>query len=121
MMEKFDTVEAYLSELDDHPRALITAIHEKIRTSVPEAQSCIAYNMPAFKYKGKPLVYFAAFKQHIGLYALPQSNTEFSESLKVYKTGKGSIQFPINAPLPYDLIEMIVRFRKEEIDAKIKK
>ena len=120
-MEKFDNIDAYLASLDTIQKPLIISIQDKIKATLREAEPCIAYNMPAFKYKGKPLVYFAAFKQHIGLYALPQSNTAFSEVLKAYKTGKGSIQFPIDQPIPFDLIEQIVIFRKEEIDAKIKK
>jgi uncharacterized protein YdhG (YjbR/CyaY superfamily) len=66
--------------------------------------------MPAYKLNGM-LVYFAAFKSHIGLYALPSGNEEFKKELKAYKTGRGSIQFPLNKPMPLDLIAQIVKFR----------
>lgn len=73
--------------------------------------------MPAFKMK-KVLVYFAAFKNHIGFYALPSGNLAFQEELKNYKTGKGSIQFPLSKPIPYDLIQKIVEFRIKEVSEK---
>ena len=80
----------------------------------PEAQEVISYNMPAFK-QGKILVYFAAFKNHIGFYALPSGNAAFREALSKYKVGKGSIQFPLNQAIPFDLIKEMVAFRLEEI------
>ena len=73
--------------------------------------------MPAFKLNGI-IVYFAAFKSHIGLYALPSGNGAFQTELGTYKTGKGSIQFPFDKPLPIDLIIRIVKFRIEENQKK---
>ena len=70
--------------------------------------------MPAFKMK-KVLVYFAAFKNHIGFYALPSGNKAYQKELSKYKTGKGSIQFPLNEKIPFELIEKIVRFRVKEL------
>ena len=72
--------------------------------------------MPAFKYHKKPLVYFAAFKNHIGFYALPSGNVAFQKELTKYKTGKGSIQFPLDQEIPYDLIGQIVEFRVAEMN-----
>jgi uncharacterized protein YdhG (YjbR/CyaY superfamily) len=85
-------------------------IRECVRKVAPLAEEVISYNMPAFKQK-KILVYFAAFENHIGLYALPSGNEAFMAKLKTYKTGKGSIQFPFNQPLPIELIREIVEFR----------
>jgi len=67
--------------------------------------------MPAYKIKGKALVYFAGYKNHIGFYATPSGHAEFEKELSVYKQGKGSVQFPIDAPLPVDLVARIVKYR----------
>lgn len=74
--------------------------------------------MPAFKLKGKPLVYFAGYDNHIGFYATPSGHEEFSGELSKYKQGKGSVQFPIEQPMPLDLIRRITEFRVGEVLAK---
>jgi uncharacterized protein YdhG (YjbR/CyaY superfamily) len=76
--------------------------------------------MPAFKLNGKILVYFAAWKNHIGFYALPSGNAAFQKELAAYKMAKGSIQFPLDKPMPIDLIEKMVKFRAAENVAKKK-
>ena len=79
----------------------------------------ISYKMPAYKYHGM-LVYFAAFKNHIGFYATPTGHKEFEKELASYKQGKGSVQFPLNQPLPLSLISKIVKFRAQENLANFK-
>lgn len=74
----------------------------------------IVYGMPGYKTNGKPLVYFAGYKNHIGFYATPSGHEAFQKELSKYKQGKGSVQFPLNQTIPFDLIEQIVRFRVEE-------
>ena len=71
--------------------------------------------MPAFSLHGKPLAYFAVFKNHIGFYPTPTGIDEFKEDLSDYKQGKGSVQFPLDKPIPFELIKRIVQFRKETI------
>jgi uncharacterized protein YdhG (YjbR/CyaY superfamily) len=71
--------------------------------------------MPTFKLNGKYLVYFAAWKNHIGFYATPSGNDAFQKELSKYKVAKGSIQFPLSEPIPYDLIKKIAEFRKKEV------
>jgi uncharacterized protein YdhG (YjbR/CyaY superfamily) len=71
--------------------------------------------MPAYKLNRKALVYFAGYKNHIGFYATPTGHAEFTEELAKYKQGKGSVQFPINEPMPLDLITKIVKFRVSEV------
>ena len=88
-------------------------MRQTIKKAAPEAQEVISYNMPAYKYYGM-LVYFAAYKNHIGFYATPTGHSEFKEELSVYKQGKGSVQFPLSKPLPLDLILRIVQFRVKE-------
>lgn len=92
-------------------------VYAVIKDVAPQAKEKISYGMPAFEWNG-PLVYFGGFKNHIGLYALPSGNTAFQQELQHYKTGKGSIQFPLEKPMPLDLIRRIVTFRMEENAAK---
>ena len=91
-----------------------------IKEAAPEAEECISYAMPAYKTNGKPLVYFAAFKNHIGFYATPTGHTKFATQLATYKQGKGSVQFPMNKPMPLALIRAIVQFRVTENLSKYK-
>lgn len=102
---------------------LVQEVLEKLRTTilkaVPEAEETISYKMPAYKYYGM-LVYFAAFKNHIGFYATPTGHKEFEKELAPYKQGKGSVQFPLSQPLPFELIAKIVKFRAQENLANFK-
>ena len=84
-----------------------------IREAAPDAQETIKYQMPTFTLKGN-LVHFAAFKKHIGFYPLPTGIEQFKDELSVYKGGKGSVQFPLGKPIPFDLISRIVKFRVQE-------
>jgi len=81
--------------------------------TAPDAVESISYAMPAYKLNGKPLVYFAGYKNHIGFYATPTGHEAFKEELSKYKQGKGSVQFPVDEPMPLDLIRRIVAFRVE--------
>jgi uncharacterized protein YdhG (YjbR/CyaY superfamily) len=95
----------------------IQAILEKVRATIgeaaPDATETISYQMPAFKLHGN-LVYFAAFKNHIGFYPMPKGIDVFKDELAAYASGKGSVQFPLNQPIPYDIITKIVKFRAAE-------
>jgi uncharacterized protein YdhG (YjbR/CyaY superfamily) len=103
--------EEYIVGFPTETQEILIKIREIIKSISPEAVESISYGMPAFKLKGKPLVYFAAFQHHIGFYATPQGHEAFKEELSKYKQGKGSVQFPLNMPIPYDLIKRIVEFR----------
>ena len=112
---------AYKKSVDDYITAqttdiqpLLKEIRKTIKKSAPKAEESISYGMPAYKYCGKPLVYFGAYKYHIGFYATPSGHLEFSEELSRYKQGKGSVQFPIDKALPLQLITKIVEFRVQE-------
>ncbi|HQV65284.1 MAG TPA: DUF1801 domain-containing protein [Saprospiraceae bacterium] len=113
---KYSSIDQYITEAPAEVKQILINIRSLISEKAPEAVSCIAYNMPAFKYNKKPLVYFAAFKNHIGFYALPSGNVAFQKELTKYKTGKGSIQFPLDQEIPYDLIGQIVEFRVAEMN-----
>jgi uncharacterized protein YdhG (YjbR/CyaY superfamily) len=92
-------------------------MRKTIKAAAPKAEELISYQMPAYKYKGV-LVYFAAFEKHIGFYATPTGHAAFKNELSKYKTGKGSVQFPLTEPLPLDLVKRIVQFRVKENEAK---
>lgn len=112
-MEKLETVDTYIKSFSNDDQVLLNQIRKHIIHYAPDAIETISYGMPAYKLNGKPLVYFAAFKNHIGFYALPTAHEYFADKFSKYKTGKGSVQFPKNQPLPLDLIEEVVRFRVE--------
>ena len=112
-MQTFKDIDSYISEQAVDVRDRLEQIRQVVKTSAPKAEEVISYGMPAFKYHGM-LVYFAAFKNHIGFYALPSGNDAFQKELSVYKQGKGSIQFPLDKPMPFALIKKIVKFRVKE-------
>ena len=113
-------LEEYINSFPKEIQELLEQIRKTIRQASPEADESISYGMPAYKTNGKPLVYFATFKNHIGFYATPTGHKEFKDELAKYKQGKGSIQFPLDKPLPLDLIERITKFRVEENLSKSK-
>lgn len=113
--KKYNSINEYITDFPENVTAILTKIRNCIKESAPNSEETISYNMPAFKQK-KVLVYFAAFKNHIGFYALPSGNRAFQKEISKYKTGKGSIQFSLNEEIPYDLIKKIVAFRVREIE-----
>lgn len=109
------TVDSYIESFPPGTRDLLNQIRKVIIENASGAEEGIAYRMPAYKLNGKPLVYFAGYKSHIGFYATPTGHSEFKEELAIYKQGKGSVQFPVDQPLPSSLIARIVRFRVKEL------
>lgn len=114
MKEEYKTVDEYISLQPGSIGGRLIQIRKLILNRVPEATESIAYNMPAYKTYGKPLIYFAAYKTHIGLYATPSGHERFKKELSKYKSGKGSVQFPLQQELPLDLITRIIDFRANE-------
>jgi uncharacterized protein YdhG (YjbR/CyaY superfamily) len=116
-MKNYKDVEEYLLDQPESVIPLLISIRELIQTEVPEAVEKISYGMPAYQYCGKPLIYFAAQKKHLGIYATPNAHNFFEDQLQSYKRGKGSVQFPYNRDIPFDLIRSMIRFNKETLDA----
>ena len=114
MNSNFKNTDEYIESYPEDVQELLKKVRTAIRKIAPDAEESISYGMPAYKLNGKPLVYFAAFKNHIGFYATPTGHEEFAEELSKYKQGKGSVQFPIDKKLPLDLISKIVKFRVKE-------
>ncbi len=121
MKSDYKTVEEYIKTFPKDIQTILKKIRKTIKEKAPDADESIAYGMPAYKTKGKPLVYFAGYKNHIGFYATPTGHAEFAIQLSTYKQGKGSVQFPIDKPIPFDLIGQIVEFRVKENKLKTKK
>jgi uncharacterized protein YdhG (YjbR/CyaY superfamily) len=119
--KNYKNTEEYILQFPKDVQIILKKIREIVLKTTPNAIESISYGMPAFKLNGKPLVYFAAYKNHIGFYALPSGNEAFQKELANYKTGKGSIQFPLDKEMPWKLIEEIVKFRAKEIQQKSKK
>jgi uncharacterized protein YdhG (YjbR/CyaY superfamily) len=110
---KFSSIEEYHDSFPEEIRSILEGLRKTIKQAAPDAAEVISYNMPAFKMN-KVLVYYAAYKEHIGFYPTPSPMTEFREELSKYKTSKGAIQFPVNKPLPSLLIKKIVKSRIKE-------
>jgi uncharacterized protein YdhG (YjbR/CyaY superfamily) len=89
-------------------------MRQTIRKAAPGSVEGISYGIPTFKMNGKNLVHFAGWKNHIGFYPAPSSMSTFSKELARYKAGKGSVQFPLDEPIPFELVKRIVRSRVEE-------
>lgn len=113
-------IDDYIAGFPESVQTLLQQVRTTIRETAPDAQEAIKYAMPAFTLNGN-LVYFAAFKNHIGFYATPTGHEAFKDELSVYKQGKGSVQFPLDRPMPLDLIGRIVAFRVAENAGKSKK
>ena len=110
---KPDSVDAYIADFPEGTQILLKQIRATIKNAAPDAEEVISYSMPGYKLDGM-LVYFAAYKNHIGFYATPTGHEKFKKELSVFKTGKGSVQFPIDNPLPLKLISEIVKYRVKE-------
>ena len=114
------TIDGYIAGFPQDVQEILEKVRATIKEAAPDAQEAIKYQMPTFTFKGN-LVYFAAFKNHIGFYPIPTGIEQFKKELSVYKQGKGSVQFSLDQPIPYDLIRRIVEFRVQENIAKAAK
>lgn len=109
----YESIDEYISKFPDEIQEILKKLRKVIKESAPDAEEKISYQMPTFVLYGN-LVHFAAFKNHIGLYPTPSGIDAFKDELSEYKGAKGSIRFPIDQPLPYELISKIVKARVSE-------
>jgi uncharacterized protein YdhG (YjbR/CyaY superfamily) len=115
--KKFKTVDEYIASFSPDVREVLEKVRAMVKNTAPGAEEKISYGMPGYKLR-HPLVYFAAHTNHIGLYPTPSATGAFAKELEPYESGKGSIKFPLDKPIPYDLIRRIVEFRVKEDSEK---
>jgi uncharacterized protein YdhG (YjbR/CyaY superfamily) len=108
-----DTIDEYIITFEPEIQKTLNEIRKFIRTEVPEVSEKISYGMPTFYLNGN-LIHFAAFKDHYGFFPSPSGIDVFEEELASYRTGKGTLRFPFDKPLPWDIIRKVVRFRVKE-------
>ena len=106
-------MDEYIAGFPDEVQVKLEKLRATIKAAAPEAEEKISYQMPTFALKGN-LVHFAAYEHHIGFYPASSGIEQFKAELSIYKGGKGSVQFPLDQPIPYDLIRKIVSFRVKE-------
>lgn len=106
-------MDQYIQQFPTAVQKLLTQLRKLIQKTAPEAEESLNYGIPTFKLKGN-LIHFAAYKNHIGFYPAPSGIAEFKKELSLYKGAKGSVQFPVDQPLPWDLIQRIAEFRVKE-------
>jgi len=122
MSKKPKTIDEYLAGVSEDQRAALEKLRKTVRSIVPKAEECISYGMPAFRLDGKPLVYFAAAKNHCAFYPGSGSTVpDHRDELKAYETTKGSIHFQPDKPLPAALVRKLVKARIAENERRWKK
>ena len=109
-MIKPNNIDEYIAGFPSNVQKMLKQVRATIKKAAPSAEEAIKYSMPAFVLNGN-LVFFSAYKSHIGFYPVPTGNEAFKKDLSAYKTGKGSVQFPLDKPMPLDLITKIVKYR----------
>ena len=117
MNTRAKNTDEYIIQQPEDIQIILKKIRQTIKDAAPGAQEAIAYGMPTFRMNGN-LVHFAAQAHHIGFYPTPSGVSAFEKDLALYKTTKGAIQFPLDKPIPYKLIEKITKFRVKEASSK---
>ena len=112
-------VDKYIQAFPSEVQEILLNIRALVIQLAPDAEEKMSYGIPGYMTNKKPLIYYAAFKNHIGLYATPKAHEEFKEELSQYKQGKGSVQFSLKCPIPYDIIERIIKFKI--VESRLKK
>jgi uncharacterized protein YdhG (YjbR/CyaY superfamily) len=106
--EQFATINQYIGSFPEEVQVVLREVRRRIRNAVPEAGETISYRIPTMTLNGRSLVHFAAWKHHISVYPIPAADEAFERELTPYLAGKGTVRFPLNKPIPYDLIERLV-------------
>ncbi len=118
---KIASIDEYIAGFPEQTQRGLKQIRSIVRKNVPAAEEGISYGIPTFNINGSYLVYFAGYKKHISIYPVPSGNKEFEKDFAPYNTsGKGTIQFPLDKPIPVSLVTKIVKFRLKENEAKTK-
>jgi uncharacterized protein YdhG (YjbR/CyaY superfamily) len=120
MNNQYSTIDEYIASFPPDVQQKLREMRTVIHKAAPGAEEAIRYGIPTFRLDGSNLVHFAAFKDHLSFFPTSSGVVKFMEELSSYKLSKGTIQFPLNGPLPYDLVERITRFRAGETRQKKK-
>jgi uncharacterized protein YdhG (YjbR/CyaY superfamily) len=107
-------IDQYIAGFPPNVQEILEKVRSTIQEAAPDAEERISYQIPSFHFKGLYLVYFAAFEKHIGVYPAPVESEELKEELALYRSGKATVRFAINKPIPLELISRIVKFRMKE-------
>ncbi len=110
------TVDEYIGQFDGEVHRRLLQLRDIVQHEAPDAEEGIMYGLVGYKYRKKPLAYFGGFAHHIGFYATPQGHEAFAEDLSNYKQGKGSVQFPLDQPLPTELVRRMVQYNKQKLE-----
>ena len=111
-------IDEYISTFPEETQKILQQVRATVKKSAPAAEEKISYAIPTFTLNGQTLVYFAGYKNHIGFYPAPVKSESFKKELSNYKTGRGSVQFPLDKPMPLALINKIVKFRMKQNEEK---
>ncbi len=114
MTSGFATVDAYVASFPEEVRARLETIRAIVQEVAPAASETISYQIPTFKLDGRALIYVAAWQKHIAVYPVPEGTDAFRREIEPYVASKGTVRFPLNKPVPYDLIRKIVLHRLKE-------
>ncbi len=112
-------IDEYIAGFPKDVQEILEKIRMTIKKAAPNAEETISYKMPTFNLNGQYLIYFAAYKKHIGFYPVPVGGAEFNKEVSAYRAGKGTLQFPLDKPIPYKLISKIVKARAKENETKV--
>lgn len=118
MIKATNGVDEYISSFPEEVQKLLQQVRTTIKKVIPDAEEVIKYAMPTYVWQNTNLVHFAGYKNHVGFYPVPSAIESFQKELSSYKGAKGSVQFPVDQPMPLDLIRRIVEFRKKETEQK---
>ncbi len=118
---KFNSVDEYISTFPEDTQKALEEIRAAIKAAIPAAEEYISYNMPAFKVNGEYFVHFSAWKNHIGMYPIPEGNEAFQKEAQKYQGAKSSLNFPLDKPLPLKFILKVLKFRIAENLQRVKR
>ena len=108
MANRFGTIDDYIASFPTDVQVILEGVRRAIRRAAPGSEETISYQMPTFTLNGKYLVYFGAWKHHIGLYPIPAVDEALEKDLSQYRAAKGTLRFPLRKPVPYELVERVV-------------
>jgi uncharacterized protein YdhG (YjbR/CyaY superfamily) len=108
MAQKFDTVDEYVAAQPASSRRILDEVRRRIAAALPDSVEAISYQIPTFKVDGKPVLYVAAWKEHIAVYPIPDTDPQLTAEIARYRSGKGTLRFPLDEPFPFELVDRLV-------------